>query len=312
MITKATQDLDFAVALDWRDAFGAHLSRSRAPKTVHAYLRDVALFGTWFEAENREPFQVTSVSGVDLRAYARLRMQSVKPKTWNRQRIALKVFCDWLLAEGHVLVDPFQDVPSMDEVELPPRWMSEPDFRRLAREIERMVNAAHTDAWRVQAWRDRAMVSLMLYAGLRESDVVGLDLSDVEIGERSGRLTVRHGKGNKRRVVPLGPEARRALAGWLAVRSGGGNALFPGKRSEQRISTRQVQRRVAAIGQACGLDVTPHDLRHTFAHRYLEMHENSAKAVKMLQKILGHKSMNTTWRYAQPSVDDFDLSMEGF
>ena len=310
-ITKQDELTRISAATDWRSDYEVFLMRKRTSKTIDAYMRDVNLFGAWFEAENGEQFRVTSVSGVDLRAYARIRKETVKPSTWNRQHASLKVFCDWAFQKGYVLANPFQDIPRAEEVELPPRWMKERDFRRLARKMEHIVNEAHTDHWRKQAWRDRAMMSLMLYAGLRVGEVVALNVADLTIGERSGKVVILKGKGNKRREVKLGPESRRALALWLSASGVKSGALFPGKKTE-RITTKQAQRRVKAIGEACGLVITPHDLRHTFAHRYLEAHGNTAKAVKMLSKLLGHADMKTTWRYAQPGEEDYEASMEAF
>jgi site-specific recombinase XerC len=86
------------------------------------------------------------------------------------------------------------------------------------RELEAMVNGARTEAWRRQAIRDKAIVYLLLYAGLRVSELCALEMSDIDLAPRSGQVLVRSGKGGKARAVPLNLDARRAVSDWQNVR----------------------------------------------------------------------------------------------
>jgi len=130
---------------------------------------------------------------------------------------------------------------------------------------------------------------------LRIGEVVGLDLEDVALNERSGWVTVRQGKGLKERRVPLSLQARKTLAGYLEVRPEAETpALFLTK-SCRRLGKRPVQRLVKSAAQRAGLqqDVTPHVLRHSFATRFLRKGGDLAT----LRDILGHANLATTSRY---------------
>ena len=165
------------------------------------------------------------------------------------------------------------------------------------RELGRLVRAVEQHEWGAE-WmpaRNAALVALMARAGLRIGEVVGLDLEDVALNERSGWVTVRQGKGLKERRVPLSLQARKTLAGYLEVRPEAETpALFLTK-SCRRLGKRPVQRLVKSAAQRAGLqqDVTPHVLRHSFATRFLRKGGDLAT----LRDILGHANLATTSRY---------------
>ena len=179
-----------------------------------------------------------------------------------------------------------------------------PPVRALsARELGRLLAAAEGEGWTDR--RNLAMLDLMARAGLRVGEVVSLTPSDLEINGRSGWLTVRSGKGNKTRRVPLNSECRAALQAYLAVRPQGEQstcveprrnircqALFL-SRSFLPLSSRDVQRLVSDLARHAGLtDVTPHTLRHTFATRAVEKGVDLATLAAML----GHSRLETTGR----------------
>ena len=305
-----TQPIEFLVSVDWRGAFQGQLQATgRSARTVSAYLQDVRAFASWAEEVNGQPFTPDLLTGVDLRAYRAWAVQRCKPATWNRRRISLAVFSRWSFENGYVNYDPFQGVEPVEQVELPPRWLERAEYQRFMRALEQAVNGARTEAWQRQALRDQAMIALMVYAGLREGEVVALDAADVEISERKGRVVVRSGKGEKRREVPLNSECRKAVKTWMEY--SGEGPLFIGKsggRAVQRraLTVRAVQRRVAEIGRAAGLVVTPHDLRHTFAKRALD----GGAPLTVVSKLLGHARLETTARYVQPGWGDFEKAVE--
>lgn len=118
------------------------------------------------------------------------------------------------------------------------------------------------------ARRDDAILSLILYTGIRVGELVDLRLSGVEIGERSGRVKIT-GKGRKYREVPLNVNARHALKDWLEVRPEDEEMdhFFAGRGGP--MTPRGVQQRLTKIGDVAGVKMTPHVLRHTFATRLL-------------------------------------------
>ena len=165
------------------------------------------------------------------------------------------------------------------------------------------VKDATTDVDRIQNWwtdiRAAAALSLMLFGGLRVSDVAGLEIDDVVISERSGQLTCRRGKGNKQRIVPLPLEARRALSKYMESRPPSeSNAVFVGERGPL---TEDGIRAICSRYAACsGVSFTPHTLRHTFAHRFLDQGGDIAS----LAQILGHENLNTTAIYTKRSQEE--------
>ncbi len=143
------------------------------------------------------------------------------------------------------------------------------------------------------ASRNHAMLELLYSSGLRLSELVGLDIGDVDL--KAGQATV-HGKGNKQRLVPIGSHAATALKSWIESRQDAVHdaPLFTGRNS-QRISRRTVQDIVKKAGRtALSSDgVHPHLLRHCFASHLLE----SSGDLRAVQELLGHESIATTQIY---------------
>jgi site-specific recombinase XerD len=237
---------------------------------------------------------------------------NVAPATWNRRRAALRVFAGWARGQGLISYDPTDGLPKVEEVELAPRWLDGREVGRLERALEKAIQGARSEAWKVKAIRDRAVVLVMLKGGLREGEVCGLDVDDVTLGERKGKVVVRMGKGNKSRVVPLNGQALAALRRWLESypqpfpEGKGGGPVFVGKGGD-RLQERGVQRLVAELGQQAGIEgLTPHRLRHTCAKALLDA------GVKLTEvaKLLGHSRLETTMRYTTPSEGDLERAVE--
>jgi len=143
--------------------------------------------------------------------------------------------------------------------------------------------------------RDRAILELFYSSGLRLAELVGLDLVDLDIADRTVRVI---GKGGKPRVLPVGGPALEALQSWLAIRGGmakpGEPAIFVSKRGT-RLARRTVQQRVKLWARRRGapVGVHPHMLRHSFASHMLE----SSGDLRAVQELLGHASISTTQVY---------------
>jgi integrase/recombinase XerC len=143
--------------------------------------------------------------------------------------------------------------------------------------------------------RDRAILELFYSSGLRLAELVGLDIPDLDLADRTVRVT---GKGSKERVVPVGRYAVDAVRGWLRVRAGlaapDEAAMFVSQRG-RRLAGRTVQARINhwALRQGSPVRVHPHMLRHSFATHLLESSGN----LRAVQELLGHASLSTTQVY---------------
>lgn len=292
----------FETFQNWLTETGNH-GHGRAARSVSAHLQDLRIFVAWWQVHTGQTFAPELITSGDLRAYyAESRDQEqVKPATWNRRRVSLALFCQWALETSQTLYNPFQGVPVMEEVAQSPKWLDKSDYARFMRRVEQSVNTARSDHSQRTAVRDQAMIALMVYAGLRESEVADLTSSALLLGERKGAVEIRNGKGGKTRRVPLGREARRAVGAWLELTAFMEDALVFGG-----ISTRQIQRVVKSIGREAGVSVTPHQLRHTMLKRFIDAGGQLTEAAKLA----GHARLDTTKRYVQPGWEDLESAVE--
>jgi integrase/recombinase XerC len=178
-----------------------------------------------------------------------------------------------------------------------PRAIAEEEQRRLLRMVERARA------------RDRAIVVLLLYTGLRLAELVALDVDDVKVSARKGVVIVRSGKGDAYREVPLNALVRQVLDEWLAERGArageGERAVFVG-RSGQRLSKRSVDDVVRGLGKDAGVSLSAHILRHTFLTRLVRQGSD----LVLVAELAGHRRLETTRRYSLPSDIDRLLAVE--
>ena len=149
--------------------------------------------------------------------------------------------------------------------------------------------------------RDLALAELLYGSGLRISEALQLDVSDVRSGEQIVRVT---GKGARERLAPMSDTSVRALAQWLierpALADPGETALFVGARG-RRLNRREAARRLGLLCHKAALDktISPHALRHSFATHLLD----AGADLRSVQELLGHRRLSTTQRYTQVSLD---------
>ena len=178
-----------------------------------------------------------------------------------------------------------------------PRAITEEQQRRLLRMAERA------------SARDRAIVVVLLYTGLRLAELVALDVEDVRISARKGLLVVRSGKGDAYREVPLNALVRQVLGEWLAERqqrvNEGERAVFVG-RGGRRLSKRSVDDVVRGLGEDAGVKLSAHLLRHTF----LTWMVRQGSDLVLVAELAGHRRLETTRRYSLPSDVDRLLAVE--
>jgi len=266
--------------------------------TVKAIKADIRKFINWFVNANGEQFDVTRVTVRDVADFrehlARVRRQSVA--TVNRALVSIRRFLGHLVKSGAVSTNVAEAVKELRRMPIQPKGLSTSQVRKILREIELR-----------QDYKAGASIGLMLHAGLRASEVIGLELDDIIIAPRSGQIVCRHGKGNKRRNVPLSIEARRVVQMYLETRPPVEcKSVFMGERGALTYSgLRAICSKYAAV---TGVTFTAHKLRHSFAHRYLNQTNNDLVG---LAQILGHENLNTTSIYTRRDEAELQASIDG-
>ncbi len=197
---------------------------------------------------------------------------------------ALRSFLDWLVSQGEIKANPAKSVPTPKTARHLPKNID-------VDEIGRLLDIDDSDSLAI---RDRAMLETMYGAGLRLSELVGIDINHLDLD--SGEVWVM-GKGSKERRLPVGATAVEWIKRWMAVReilAPDDNVLFLSKHGN-RLSMRSVQKRFALWGikQGVSSHVNPHKLRHSFATHMLE----SSGDLRAVQELLGHANLSTTQIY---------------
>jgi integrase/recombinase XerC len=267
------------------------LEKNSSAHTVKAYREDLTQALVFFRArlgqQNPAPDRLTTRV---LRAYlAWLHEQGYAKTTVSRRVSAVRSWCRFLCRQGVLSANPADGLRGPRQDKRLPHFLGVEDVLRL-------LDAPPADA--PLGLRDRALLETLYSAGLRVSELTGLNVEDVDLGE--GLATVR-GKGRKERLALLGPPALSALRRWLdgraAVTAGLSRAqpaLFLNK-SGTRLSSRSVGRLLEKYLKQAGLDprTSPHTLRHSFATHLLD---NGAD-IRSVQELLGHRSLSTTQIY---------------
>lgn len=288
---------------DFEDYIAVHYEG----KTLKALQQHIRTFTVWHESQFGAPFNPEELTEYALHQWRKdsLDRAKVSPATWNARLWAIRILCEWL--EKPQLCKEIKDKRATKRSEKH-RSFSDLETNRFMNKLETNVQRAQSDFEKRNAVRDWAAASLMLQAGLRVEEVTLLDIDDITIGERSGSVRVRNGKGSKERTVPLNLSARRAFTAWYEFwQMSTTAALFEGANANERVSTRTLQRAVSDIGKQIGVpEVTPHWLRYTFAKRL----ERNGTNLTDIADLLGHEKIDTTRRYLRSSFDDLQSAVE--
>jgi integrase/recombinase XerC len=282
------------------DRYLAHLSHERrlSPHTDSNYRRDLVAFADWCDGQQIADWRAIDAQHVRVHA-ARCHRDGLAPRSIQRRLSALRGYCNFLIREGVLAQNPAAEVRAP---KAPKRLPKALDVDRMARLLQSPSPdaaparaAAATDGSEPLDVRDLAIMELFYSSGLRLAELVGLQLADLDLKDRTVRVL---GKGSKTRIVPVGRQAIAALQAWLreraAVAAVDERAVFVG-RNGRRLGARAVQLRVAAWAKRQGLDVRvhPHLFRHSFATHLLE----SSQDLRGVQELLGHANISTTQVY---------------
>lgn len=289
------------------ERFLVHLEGARrlSPRTVAAYRFEVTRLLDLLAGRAGAPVASAGFTPMALaEALARLARGGLAPSSQARAVAAWRTFSRY--AHEHAdLPDAARALPVPRKPRRLPRTLPQAGLNRLLSALP-----ARTPAER----RDRAVLEVLYGSGLRLSEALGLDLSDLDMSQRIARVT---GKGGRERIVPFGIHAKAALLGMLRDRAGvkragragratpstratpsnaGDEPLFLGP-GGGRLSARTVQRAVArhlaTVAQTTG--VSPHALRHSFASHLLD----AGAELRAIQELLGHASLASTQIYTQ-------------
>jgi site-specific recombinase XerD len=272
----------------WRiDDFAAALT-SLSDNTVSAYVSDVRSFADW--CARSDLLEPGAVRRVTMRRYlAHLTTRQFARRSIARKAAAIRRYFKWLVANGHVELDPTSGVSVPAGPGRLPRVL---DQRELTGLLESPADDDEPE-WRRR--RDDAVLELLYGSGLRVSELCGLQVSSVSVVH--GAATV-WGKGAKERRVPVSEPAVAALRRWLAVRhdvvpTDAGDDLFANERGRP-LTPRDVRR---IIDRRSPSPTHPHALRHTFATHLLD----GGADLRAVQELLGHSDVATTQRYTHVS-----------
>lgn len=259
-------------------------AQGKSTQTIEKYTRIIREFVKWLKQNNGDLLRLTRI---DIQQFINhLEEKGNRVTTIENKFAALSVLVKYL---GCQEVLQYVRRPEVRKIRnIAPKSLDRNERNRMLREVERSKKP-----------RNIAIVYLFLYTGLRVSELVALNRDDVTIGERSGSVQVRKGKGDIARKVPLPIDARNHLCTYLRTRDDNDPALFLSN-YKKRITVRSVQRILEKYG------VYPHKLRHTYCRELV----GSGVDIATVAELAGHSDINITRRYAKPSEKELEQAVQ--
>jgi len=282
-------------------------NHGRSAHSMRAYLSDVRQFTAWFPQHTQDPFTLAAVTGETVQDWLGhlSRVLNAMPATVNRKLAALSTFFRWAGEAELVISDPTADIAGVEQQAVAPKALTEAAMNKILRKAKESGNL-----------RDHALMELLAATGLRAAEAAGLTLGDLELGERSGWVTVRFGKGRKWRRVPIHLRARKALSAYMEQEQLAEPAARSARAAEPLFRSRNgdpltpyalwyTVKKYARLAEVEG--VTPHTFRHSVATRLVR---DPQVDMVTAATFLGHSRLDTTARYSQPSEDDLARAAE--
>lgn len=277
----------------------------RSAHSIRAYLSDIRQFISWCGGNRERSFELALIDDEDVQGWRDHLEPKAMPATVNRKLAALSTFFCWAIEAKLVASDPTANINGVEQQPVAPKALSEAAMNKILRKTKESGNL-----------RDHALLELLAETGLRASEAASLTVGELTLGERSGWVTVRMGKGRRRRKVPIHLRARRALIAYLeqeqlsettARTARAAEPLFHNRAGEPLTPyalwyTVKKYARLAEIER-----VTPHTFRHTVATRLVRDPETDLVTAATF---LGHSRLDTTARYSQPSEEELTYAAE--
>jgi len=272
--------------------------------TCRAYLHDLKefasfIFSSWF-SENMsqaeaDSFRADQVDGLMIRGYLGFLHKKNKKATIARKLSTIRSFFSYLVKHAIILENPADLIMTPKQEQALPAYLPVDDMFRLLDSIK---------ADNLAGLRNRAIFETLYSCGLRVSELSGMNLFDVDFAKGVIRVL---GKGDRERIVPIGRKALEAIKAYrqrlqeeLGISDDSNAPLFLNK-NQGRLTVRSIARILDKTAKECGLlaPVSPHALRHTFATHMLD----AGADLRVVQELLGHKSLSTTQKYTHVSID---------
>lgn len=283
------------------EAFQNHLihEKNASRNTVVNYIHDLCSFEDYLrrfqpEVLDQGHIDIAKIGPLVLRSFLSVLLQKNNASSVARKLSSLRSFFQYWVKSGKIVQNPAKAIHSPKIPKKLPRFLN-------VDEMFALLDSPMEDDYAGK--RDRAILELLYSCGLRVSELVGLDVINVDLSSMQVRVL---GKGSKERIVPVGKKAVERILEYITLREQvikqgqSSDALFLNQRGS-RLSVRSIQRLVDHSIKKCGLakGVSPHVLRHTFATHLL----NSGADLRSIQELLGHASLSTTQRYTHVNVD---------
>jgi integrase/recombinase XerC len=271
------------------------VERNASALTLKSYREDLTFLSGYLTEWLGAAPSPGQIGTVDLRGYVAAMHEAAYAKTTIARRLAsMRSFFRFGQRDGWATSNPAKPLRNPRQPRSLPHFLSTAELGRL------LEAPPATDP---QGLRDRAILETLYSAGLRVSELVGLNDDDVD---RPGCVLRVRGKGKRERLAPIGSFATKAMERWLAVRKMDPRAVQNPRRPlfvnkfGRRLSTRGVARLLEKYLRQAGLDLrtTPHTLRHSFATHLLDRGAD----IRSVQELLGHKSLVTTQIYTHVST----------
>ena len=284
--------------LETIDPWIAHLAGQKVrPRSRDVYRREVIAFARWLGSES-----TAADATADAIDGYQIACEHLAPATIGKKLSAIRSWCRWCQRKRLRLDDPTLEIEWPDREDPIPRALSADELRRLEVALDIPLPLLDRKKRRVRA-RDRRIVLLMLYCGLRRAEVAGLLWKDIDLDALA--LTVRRevAKGGRPRVIPLHD---RVVADLRETRPHHRRGAVAGHKLSGKASGAVLSHKTLGhiferwLKEEHGLEISAHQLRHTFATQLLR----SGAPLVAIQRLLGHRSLATTQRYLQVEDDE--------
>lgn len=288
--------------------------RNASPHTLRSYESDLSQFQEFLTPPRSEPPALADITHLLIREFiAHLHDHHLERSSIARKLAAIRSFFKFTVREGMVVRNPARMVATPKLPKRIPSVMSAEDLNTFLDgvvaappgKLSRRTRLDAAEQNRLLVKRDRAILEMLYAAGLRVSELTGLNLDDMDRKELILRV---RGKGSKERIVPYGTKAEQALEAYVPVREailrraksrGDSRAVFLNQHGT-RLTSRSVARILKKYARLfnINLDLHPHSLRHAFATHLL----TDGADLRAIQELLGHSSLSTTQRYTHASI----------